>query len=280
MVEALNERIDFEGHIPFYLQLKGFLQQRIDAGIWQPNDMLPSEAKLCKAYGISRTVVRQALREMEYEGQVYRRKGKGTFVAEPKIRESLAQRLTGFHQDMADQGLSTSDQVLFLGVVPADSKVANYLKLTVGEGVVKLRRLRHVEGEPIALVTAYLPEGLCGKVVEGDFRAQSLYTFLEREYGLVSAHGKRMIEAVVANEEEARLMQVKKGAPMVLLNSISYLEDGTPVEYYHAVHRGDRTRFEIELVRYRQPENLDGVLAKRTEKMPPSIEVRSKKKER
>jgi len=273
-MEELFEKIDFEAHVPFYLQLKGFLQRRIDDGVWGPNDMLPSESQICNAYGISRTVVRQALREMEYEGQVYRRKGKGTFVAEPKIMESLAQRLTGFHQDMAEQGLSTSDEVLFLSVVPADGKVVSFLKLEPGVEVIKMRRLRHVEGEPIALVTTYLPKNLCEKVLEGDFRDQSLYTFLEKECGLVINHGRRMIEAVVANEEEANLMQVKKGAPMVLLDSVSYLKDGTPVEYYHAVHRGDRTRFEIELVRYREKDGLGGSLAKRGEKMPPSIEMK------
>jgi DNA-binding GntR family transcriptional regulator len=273
-MNELNEKIDFDGHVPFYLQLKGFLQRRIDEGIWQPNEMLASESQLCKAYGISRTVVRQALREMEYEGQIYRRKGKGTFVAEPKIRESLAQRLTGFHQDMAEQGLTTSDEVLCLDIVPANSKVAGFLNMDAGVEVIKMRRLRHVEGMPIALVTTYLPKHLCEKVIEGDFRDQSLYTFLERECGLVIDHGRRMIEAVVANEEEANLMQVKKGAPMVLLDSVSYLEDGTPVEYYHAVHRGDRTRFEIELVRYRAKEDLDDKMAKRSGQMPPSIEVK------
>lgn len=273
-MDKLNEKIDFDGHVPFYLQLKAFLQRRIDGGIWEPNEMLPSESQLCSAYGISRTVVRQALREMEYEGQVYRRKGKGTFVAEPKIMESLAQRLTGFHQDMAGQGLSTSDEVLFLGVVPADGKVAGFLKLNAGVDVVKLRRLRHVEGAPIALVTTYLPASLCGKVLEADFRDQSLYVFMEKECGLVIDHGRRMIEAVVANEEEAGLMHVKKGAPMVLLDSVSYLKDGTPVEYYHAVHRGDRTRFEVELVRYREKDSLNDALAKRGKQMPPSIAVR------
>ena len=273
-MEELNEKIDFDGHVPFYLQLKTFLQRRIDEGIWKPNEMLPSESKLCRAYGISRTVVRQALREMEYEGQVYRRKGKGTFVAEPKIMESLAQRLTGFHQDMAEQGLPTNDEVLFLGVVPADGKVAGFLNLTAGMDVVKMRRLRHVEGEPIALVTTYLPTSLCGEVLEADFRDQSLYVFMEKECGLVIDHGRRMIEAVMANEEEASLMGVKKGAPMVLLDCVSYLEDGTAVEYYHAVHRGDRTRFEVELVRYREKDCLNDVLAKRGNQMPPSIVVR------
>ena len=273
-MSELIEKIDFDGHIPFYLQLKGFLQRRIDEGIWGPNVMLPSESQLCNAYGISRTVVRQALREMEYEGQVYRRKGKGTFVAEPKILESLAQRLTGFHQDMAEQGLSTSDEVLFLGVVPANGKVAGFLKLDVGVEVIKLCRLRHVQGSPIALVTTYLPVSLCEKVLTADFRDQSLYVFLERECGLVIDHGRRMIEAVVANEEEASLMGVKKGAPMVLLDSVSYLENGVPVEYYHAVHRGDRARFEVELVRYREKDSLNDALAKRGDQMPPSIAVR------
>lgn len=274
-METLNERIDFENGIPFYLQLKDFLQQRIYEGVWPPQHMLPSEAQLCKAYGISRTVVRQALREMEYEGLIYRRRGKGSFVAEPKIYESLAERLTGFHQDMAEQGLTTSDRVLFLGMVPADRKISRLLRVEVGSGVIKLRRLRLVNEEPITLVNTYLPHPLCAKVLEGDFRARSLYDFLERQCGLVIVNGRRLIGAVAVNSEEARLMQVKKGAPMVLLDSISFLADGTPVEYYHALHRGDRTRFEVDLVRYRSGEELDGVLAERMENLPSAFDVRS-----
>ena len=82
-----------------------------------------------------------------------------------------------------------------------------------------------------------------------DFAHRSLYAYLESAYGLVIARGRRTLEAVAAGEYEAGLLGVKKGAPLILLDSVSYLADGTPIEYYRALHRGDRSRFEVELLR-------------------------------
>ena len=76
---------------------------------------------------------------------------------------------------------------------------------------------------------------------------------MEQHLGLVITRGHRTLEAVPANQREAELLQVDMGAPLMLLDSVSYLDDGTPIEYYHALHRGDRSRFEAELVRVYQP---------------------------
>jgi GntR family transcriptional regulator len=203
-------------------------------------------------FGISRTVIRQALNDLVYKGLVIREKGKGTFVAEPKIRESLVQKLTGFYQDMVDQGYTPITHVLKQITIPAVSKIASYLKIELGTPVIEIERLRFVNEEPIALVTTYVPYSLCEALAEADLSNQSLYAFLEKHCGLMIERGHRSIEAVPATEREAQLLRVKKGAPLMLLDSVSYLADGTPVEYYHAVHRGDRSRFDVQLVRVRQ----------------------------
>jgi GntR family transcriptional regulator len=172
-------------------------------------------------------------------------------VAEPKISESLVQKLTGFYQDMVDRGHKPITKVLSQQVAPANAKVAARLGLAQGTPVIDIERLRFVQDEPIVLVTTYLPYTLCPKLAEADLSTQSLYAFLEKECGLVIARGRRAIEAVPASEYEAHHLQVAKGVPLILLDSVSYLADGTPVEYYRAFHRGDRSRFEVELVRIR-----------------------------
>jgi GntR family transcriptional regulator len=202
-------------------------------------------------YAVSRTVIRQALGELVYEGLITRIRGKGTFVAKPKIGESLVQRLTGFYHDMVERGYMPITEVLEQEVVPASPKVATYLKIAEGDMVLKLTRKRSIEDLPIVLVTTYLPHELCKGLEQEDFRNQSLYTALENMFGLVIVSGRRTLEAVPANEYEAQLLEIERGAPLILLDSISYLEDGTPIEYYHAFNRGDRTRFEVELVRYK-----------------------------
>jgi GntR family transcriptional regulator len=198
--------------------------------------------------------VRQALRELQLQGFVMARKGKGTFVTEPKIDESLAQKLTGFYEDMVERGLKPVTQVLHQRVVPCPEDIAGHLQVAVGSPVIDIYRVRSVEEAPIQLVTSFIPYELCPKLATVDLTNRSLYAFLESDCGLFIVRGRRVIEAVAANELEAQLLQVERGSPLVMLDSISFLEDGRAVEYYHALHRGDRSRFEVELVRSRGPE--------------------------
>jgi GntR family transcriptional regulator len=250
----LNIRpIDKGNPIPYYIQLKESLTEKIERGEWKPGQQLPSEPDLCQVCDVSRTVVRQALQELAYAGLIVRRKGKGSFVAEPKISENLAQRLTGFYQDQAERGHPPVSQVLKQNVIPAPPKVAANLKLEPGTPVIEIERLRLVQDEPIVLVTSYLPYALCRELISVDLTHQSLYAVLEDQYELVIARGRRTLEAVAANQYEADLLQIDKGAPLMLLDSVSYLADGMPVEYYYALHRGDRSRFDAELIRVHEP---------------------------
>jgi len=242
--------------VPLYFQLKELLRQEVESGRWQPGQQIPSEPELCEAFGISRTVVRQALRELEYQGLLYREQGKGTFVAQPKISESLMQNLSGFYEDMVAKGLTPVTKVLRQEIQPADKKTADYLQIEPGNKVIVIERLRSVGGEPIVLVTTYLPYDVCPTLIDEDLSAQSLYALLERKYGFELSHGRRTIEAVAANQYEAQLLRVEEGAPLVLLDSVSCLGDGRPIEYFHAVHRGDRSRFAVEVVRVRSREGL------------------------
>lgn len=243
--------VDRSSALPYYVQVRDAIQARIQDGVWNPGDRLPGEPELCRLFDVSRTVIRQALNDLVYKGLVVREKGKGTFVAQPKIRESLVQKLTGFYRDMVEQGYTPVTQVLRQESVPASQKVAAYLHIKPGMPVIAIERLRFVQDVPIQLVTTYLPFALCEVLLDVDFSSQSLYAVLEQRCGVQIARGYRSIEAVPANEREARLLRVRKGAPLILLDSVSFSSDDAPVEYYHAVHRGDRTRFEVELVRYR-----------------------------
>jgi GntR family transcriptional regulator len=111
------------------------------------------------------------------------------------------------------------------------------------------------------LVTTYIPFSICPALLDVDLSNQSLYAFLEQTCGVFIARGHRSIEAVPANEYEARLLRVQRGAPLILLDSVSFTSDRTAVEYYHALHRGDRTRFDVELIRVKGHGDQDEVLA-------------------
>jgi GntR family transcriptional regulator len=247
--------IDFSSRVPYYLQLIDLLKASVLQHVWKPGDQLPGEEELCTRYGISRTVVRQALQELEQDGIIIRRKGKGTFVAEAKITEGLAQKLTGFYSDMLERGLQPTTRVLTQQVRPANERVAHFLEVAPGTPVVEMQRLRFINQEPIQMVTTYIPQSICPRLADVDLTNRSLYEFLEKECGLFIARGRRFIEASTATEAESRLLEIKRGAAVLTLDSISFLEDGTPIEFYHAIHRADRSRFEVELVRARSSDH-------------------------
>ncbi len=241
--------IDLENPLPYYHQIKKWLHEKLLQGVYQPGQQIPSEAALCKAFKVSRTVVREAIDDLANEGLLYRRQGKRTLVAAPKITESLVQNLTGFYQDMVAHGLTPITRVLEQRIIPAPPLIADRLCIPAGEKTINLTRLRLIDGEPIAWTTTYIPYAICPALLDEDLTAQSLYTLLEERYGLIIARGRRVLEAIVANAEDARLLGIKSGAPLVLIKNVSYLRDGRPIEYFEGKHRGDRSQFEVELIR-------------------------------
>ncbi len=241
--------IDRDTPVPYYHQIKEWFRMNVINGTLGPEQRLPSEDQLCQSFQVSRTVIRQALKDLVNEGLLYRRKGVGSFVAGPKIREGLVQTLTGSFEDMLRQGITLRSQVLEQRVIPATGMLAERLNLASGQPVVKIDRLRFVKNDPIVFVTTYLPFAYCPDLLKEDLTSQSLYAVLENKFGLCIVRGHRTLEAITANEQDAALLQVHPGAAIVLIRNISYLQDGRPIEYYEAKHRGDRSQFEAEVVR-------------------------------
>jgi GntR family transcriptional regulator len=237
--------IDKNLPIPYHYQLRELLRDEITSGHWEVGERLPSERELCDAFNLSRTTIREALDALVSEGLLRREKGRGTFVAEPKITEKWLETADSFTESMLDQGYQLETTVLSLSVEKAPSKVARELRLRSEEPVIVLTRLRSILQEPILVVTSYIPQRICPALVEEDFSSQSLYQLLREKYGIHIAQAKRFMEAVAADEMESSLLHVRQGAPLLLIESTAYLDDGTPVEFFKARHRGDRTRFEV-----------------------------------
>jgi GntR family transcriptional regulator len=224
----------------------------IESGRLIPQQKIPSETELCERFDISRTVVRQAIKELQNEGYLTTEKGKGTFVSRPKIVGGLVQSLTGFYEDMARRGFTVSTDILVQEVQNAVQRAAEPLGIETGTPVIVISRVRRLNGEPSVYVTTYIPQKICPALVDEDLQNQSLYALLEGKYGLEIHKGHRYIGVSLANEYEAGLLNIEVGSPLIELDSTSYLKDGRPLEYFHALHRGDRTKFEVELVRIKE----------------------------
>jgi GntR family transcriptional regulator len=201
---------------------------------------IASERVLSERYGVSRATVRQALQDLMFEGRLYRLQGRGTFVARPKLTQTL--RLTSHTREMQGSGLIPGSAVLGSEAVPAAGEVAAMLELADGTPVWKIERLRLANDEPMAIESLYVAAdrfpGLDRRMIDG----ASFYGTL-REHGVRLERGEETIECVLASPSAATLLAIEPRSPMLKLTRRSWDRDGRAVEYVESLYRGDRYRF-------------------------------------
>lgn len=236
--------------VPRYHQLKEILRERIRSGEWKPGDLIPSERELSEVYDISRMTARQAITELVNEGVFYREQGRGTFVAQNKITQQLL-HLTGFTEDIRSRGQQPSTRVLAASMVPADEVVAEHLRITAGDPIFVLRRLRLADDEPLAIEVSMLHFKGCERLAEEDLEHQSLYQLLESTYGVPLMEADQEIEAGLASEEEAKILGVAPGSAVLYTRRTTYTERNRPIEYAKSVYRGNKYTFHTHLKRDR-----------------------------
>ena len=233
---------------PKYYRLKRHLTELTRT--LPPGSPVPPERTLATDFETSRTTVRQALQELVVEGRLERQQGRGTFVALPKVTQAL--ELTSYTEDMRAQGLEPTSRLLTLEVVPASTvehaaDVADRLDITPSGRVVRLVRLRLVDGEPMAIERTYLSAARFPRLRQHLTRLGSLYATLDEVYGVRLKEADETIETALASPDEAALLGVDTGLALLLLSRHSFDLDGRPVEWGRSVYRGDRYKFVAHL---------------------------------
>jgi GntR family transcriptional regulator len=244
--KQFSGQIDKASPLPYHYQLRELIRAEIVANRWQHGDQIPGENQLCDTFQVSRTTVREALDALVAEGLLTREKGLGTFVAVPKFMEAWSGSTIGFSDSLTKQGYLIETRVLELRTIPAPHQVRPELNLRTDDKVFLLKRLRYILKEPVRVVDSYLPEKLFPKLSEIDFTNKSLYETLRQVYGVQIVRAKRSIEAIAADDSLAHLLEVDPGFPIMFIENTAYVQDGTPVEFYVARRRGDRSRFQFE----------------------------------
>lgn len=222
--------------IPLYHRLRRLIQRRIETGRILPNQPIEPEWKLSQRYHISRTTVRQAMKELESRGLIYRIQGKGTFVSGPKISQRFV-TMTSFTEECIAKGLKPGARVLEARLIPATHELMKNLGLKKGEKVIKLSRLRFADGKPVGLNLSYLPHGRLPDLLEEDFREKSLYRIIEEKYGVKITKVKRVMESVLADDHVSRMLRVKAGDPLLKIDGVAYLKDGQAIDCFIEYYR-------------------------------------------
>lgn len=190
------DAIDQESVLPYYHQLKRILRTRIARDGLNEGDRLWSDREVGDRYGVSRSVVRQAMAELESEGVLHRVKGKGTFLAPAKIDHGLALSLQGLFAHARSQGHTLKSEILRQEIAPMDEHAAAILEVPAGSPGFVLERIRRVDGEPWAHTITWIPAGRVPGIEKEDFTSSSLYQCLTDVHGIAFGQASRSIEAV------------------------------------------------------------------------------------
>lgn len=247
-----STRIQRDSPLPLYFQLQQILLDRIDRGAWKPGELIPGELELQATYDLSRTTVRQALRALELDGKVVRYRGRGTFVATPKLTHSPEPR-NSLTQTLRSRGMAPGWTVLSCGAVPAPRDVAERLGVAAGAPLFRSMRLRLANDEPIGVHVAHVAPPFAGAIDEALLEQPGSLDYLAATGALDGSRAERVLEAVPATAEEADLLGVDVGAPMQRIWRLVVTADGEPLEHLRATYRGDRFQYRVETVATRTP---------------------------
>lgn len=241
-------RFSEDGDVPLYVQLAAYLRIQIQSGILQPGDMMIAENSLCEILNISRTTVRQSMNRLVEEGLLVRYRGKGTFIANPKIKRNM-NHLYSFTEDMKAIGVKPVSKVIRAEVLKSCPKdVTEILNLpTPQTPVFYLERLRLANQEPILWERTYIPYYLCNKIETFDFSKNSLYQILSNTYQLEMYHAKESLDAIILSKSEAALLECPAKSVGYKIRRISSLDSGFLFEYTTSITRADKCSYQFDL---------------------------------
>jgi GntR family transcriptional regulator len=235
--------------VPLHYQIREQISLAIAGGRLVPGDLLPPEEDLAAQASVSRTTIRQALAALVHEGLIERKRGKGSWVVEPRIDQQLTE-LTGFVEDMLSHGLEPEARVISTEVVSADIIVAGELRIPEGSMAVRIERLRLADRRPILFDVSHLPLEIGQRVINEDLRKRPIFEILEN-LGVALNEANYHIRAVAAQTPIATHLRVRRGTPLLMVERTTYSRDGAPVDFENLYYRADRMTFSLRLKRRR-----------------------------
>ncbi|MGH3382013.1 MAG: GntR family transcriptional regulator [Actinoallomurus sp.] len=236
--------VDRSSPVPLYFQLAEQLEAAIVAGALTPGSRLENEIQLAGRCGLSRPTVRQAIQHLVDRGLLVRKRGVGTQVVQAQVRRPI--ELTSLYDDLAAAQRAPRTRVLELVTVPASDEIAKDLGLPPGTDVVRMRRLRLSDSEPLALMTNHLPTDIVDLTAER-LERHGLYEIL-RAAGVNLRIANQTIGARGATTAEAALLDERRGVPLLTMTRTAFDDKGRAVEYAAHAYRASRYSFTLTLV--------------------------------
>lgn len=214
-----------------HVQAANYIREKIYQHEWLPDSQIPTEHELVEELGMSRGTVRRAIRTLVSEGLLVQMRGRGTFVSNVKISHPSGNTLISFAESLRSQGIDFVTKVLRQEVIPADEFMSSKLFISVGSPVLKLDRVRYVDGEP----TIYFKSNINLSILPGldavDFEQESLFAYVESHYRRRIGHSNAQYAACAAGVECGEALNVTPESPVLHLRQQIFLVDGAPIEW-------------------------------------------------
>jgi GntR family transcriptional regulator len=245
-----NKTIDKKSYIPIYVQLKDLLKETIVRKDLKMGQKVPSENDLVNEFNISRMTVRQAIKELEREGYVHVKRGEGTFVKQT-LQTQMLVKLDGFSREMYKLGYKTDSKLLEASPVDFSKECeAAYKGLNekAEKALVRIKRIRFLEGKPYAIETSYLNSEMGEKLLAKDLtREFSIYQFIEKELSIHLSRAEHIIKPDLAKGTVAALLKIREGSPVLIIKGTTFSKEGKPIEYLEGIYQGDEYKLSIEI---------------------------------
>lgn len=227
-----------------YTQLYEILVEKITSGEWKPNDCMPTEHELCQRYNLSRITVRDALNLLAKDGYIYRKQGKGTFVAVRPIEQKLT-KLYSLRENIEAKGMVSYNRILSFKQIAAAGKVQDTLQLADGESVYELIRCLYAENTPYAVETTYIPVSLYPEMTAELIRSNGLYKTMQ-SFNRIPERAIETLTAVPISREDALLLNVKPRDTAIRISRTTFSQVSI-IEYTITVIKSDFFTYTIEL---------------------------------
>lgn len=236
--------IDKQSVIPIYYQLFKYFEKRIRSGDYKPGDALPTEIEIAERFGISRMTVRRAIAELANLGMVYTQKGKGTFVARPKL-DNVVFNLNNFYDEIRQKGLDCRTKLLEARIIKADPLTAKRLQIDVNTRCLYFRFVIMADGEPLAYETKYTIYAKQKPILESELKDSSLSRLAAVHSNSTPVSSKKVLMASKTTEEESEILGVSCNTPVILVVQTVYDANKKPIAWGKTIYRGDRYKLTI-----------------------------------
>lgn len=238
---------DRSARTPLWSQVKSSLTEMILTQGLGEHAKLPSEADMCRSFGVSRTVIREALAQMVAEGMIYRLQGKGAFVRGRRDEQTFAGSFVGFSGELAEKRQTVTRRILRQEIVAPTPRIQRVLQISPDNPVVAIDRVLSVDGIPRVIVRWAMLQSVVPGLENVQLANRSLYDTISRQYGVRFVRADRWIEALSLGPKDAALLQVDEGHAALCIESAAASNVTSAIEYYTAIYLTNRSRLHFTI---------------------------------